>query len=256
MSAPLLVVEARARAYARTWVNTTLTTVVTPLLFLAAMGLGLGSLVDRGGAADLAGGSYLAFLAPGLLAATAMQAGVQESAWPVRLGVQWQRTYVATLATPLAARDLVDGHLLWVTLRLVAGSTAFAAAAVVLGATRPTGAVLAVVPGVLTGLATAAPVAAWSVTLERDAPIIALLRFGVTPLFLFSGAFFPIGQLAAPLQVAAAVTPLWHGVELARAAALSQPPALPAAAHLAYLAAWAVAGWLAARHTFARRLVR
>ncbi len=252
----LLVLEARARAYARTWVIPTVTTVVAPLLFLAAMGLGLGGLVDRRGAADLAGGSYLAFLAPGLLAASAMQAGVQESAWPVRLGVHWQKTYVAALTTPLAPRDLVDGHLLWVALRLLAGAAAFAVAAVVLGAADPAGAALAVGPGVLTGLAVAAPVAAWTVTLERDHRLIALIRFGVTPLFLFSGTFFPIAQLPGPLRAVAAATPLWHGVELARAAAVARPPALPAAVHLAYLAAWIVGGWLVARHTFARRLIR
>jgi len=252
----LLVVEGRARAYARTWVTPTVTTIVAPLLFLGAMGLGLGGLVDRRGAADLAGGSYLAFLAPGLLAASALQAGVQESAWPVRLGVHWQKTYVVALTTPLAPRDLVDGHLLWVALRLLGGAATFAAAAVVLGATDPAGAALAVGPGVLTGLAAAAPVAAWTVTLERDARLIALIRFGVTPLFLFSGTFFPVTQLPGPLQAVAAVTPLWHGVELARAAALSAPPALPAGVHLAWLVAWTVGGWLVARRTFAWRLSR
>jgi lipooligosaccharide transport system permease protein len=252
---PLLVAEARARTFLHTWRNSTVVTVVTPVLFLAAMGLGLGSLVDRRGAADLAGGSYLAFLAPGLMAASALVSAVQESAWPVRLGVQWQKTYVAALSTPLSPRDLVDGHLLWVGARLLAGAAAFAVAAVALGAAGPAGAALAVVPAVLTGLAVAAPIAAWAVTLERDAPIIAVIRFGVTPMWLFSGTFFPLSQLPGPLRAVAALTPMWHGVELSRAAMLSQAPALPAWVHMGYLALWLVAGLLVAHRTFTRRLL-
>jgi lipooligosaccharide transport system permease protein len=248
------VTVAGARAYARTWFNTTIVALVTPVFFLAAMGLGLGTLVDRGDGGGLPGGSYLAFLAPGLLAATAMQTAILESSWPVRLGVKWQKTFVAALATPLSTSDLVLGHLLWVAVRLLGGAVAFAAAAVAFGATGPARGALSVGPAVLTGLAFAAPMTAYTVTLERDQPLIAVMRFGVTPLFLFSGAFFPVSQLPRPLPALAMATPLWHGVELTRAAALAAPPALPAGLHTAYLAVWVVLGTLAARRTFQRWL--
>jgi lipooligosaccharide transport system permease protein len=254
--APLRVVEVAARGYARSWRVTTLAAVVSPVLFLLAMGVGLGSLVDRGGGGSLAGGSYLAFLAPGLLVASAMQAAVAESTWPVRLGVQIQKTYVAALATPLSASDLLLGLLGWVAIRLLAGSAVFAAAAIALGALDLGGAVVAVPAAALTGLAFAAPVAAWAATLQRDPPVVAVTRFGVVPLFLFSGAFFPIAQLPVVLQGLAVAAPLWHGVELARAAALGTAPAWSAWAHVAYLLGWIAVGTVIARWAFVRRLVR
>ncbi len=254
--APLRVVEVAARGYARNWRGTTLVALLSPVLFLLAMGTGLGTLVDRGAGGDLAGGSYLAFLAPGLLVATAMQAAVAESTWPVRLGVQIQKTYLAALATPLSTGDLLLGLLGWVAIRLLAGSVAFAAAAIALGAIGAAGAAMAVPAAVLTGLAFAAPVAAWAATLQRDPPVVAVTRFVVVPLFLFSGAFFPIAQLPGALQGLAVAAPLWHGVELARAAALGGPPALPPWAHVAYLLAWVAGGTAIARWAFVRRLVR
>jgi len=254
--APLRVFEVTARSFARSWRSTTLVALLSPVLFLLAMGFGLGSLVDRGAGSGLAGGSYVAFLAPGLLVATAMQSAVAESTWPVRVGVQIEKTYVAALATPVSANDLLLGLLGWVAVRLLAGSAAFSAAAVALGAIGVAGVALAVPAAVLTGLAFAAPVAAWAATLQRDPPVVAVTRFGVVPLFLFSGAFFPIAQLPAALQGLAVAAPLWHGVELARAAALGAAPALPAWVHVAYLLTWVAGGTVTARWAFTRRLVR
>lgn len=258
MRAPALrVVEGHARAYRHTWKGSAVTTFANPVLFLLAMGLGLGTLVDRGQPAGLAGaGSYLAFLAPGLLAATAMQLGVGMSTWPVLSAVKWQRTYQAVLATPIGTRDLVLGHLGWVTLRLLLATVVFAAVMTAFGAAGAGSAALAVPPAVLTGLAFAAPVAAYAVSLEHDYALAGLFRFGVVPMFLFSGTFFPVAQLPGWLRPVAVATPLWHGVELARAAAVGTLPALPVALHVAYLLAWLVAGTAAACWRFERRLVR
>lgn len=257
MSTPpaLRVVEVAARGYARDWRGGTLVALLSPVLFLLAMGMGLGTLVDRGAGGTMEGGSYLAFLAPGLMVATAMQSAVAESTWPVRLGVQIQKTWVAALATPLSSGDLLLGHLAWVAIRLLAGSVAFAVAAVALGAIGVAGAALAVPATVLTGLAFAAPVSAWAATLQRDPPVVAVTRFGVVPLFLFSGAFFPVAQLPVALQGLAVAAPLWHGVELARAAALGTAPALAPWAHVVYLLAWVAGGTAIARWAFVRRLV-
>ena len=86
--------------------------VLQPVLFLAAMGLGLGSLVNRGHTTSLGGVTYLVFLAPALLAAGAMQTAALESTWPVMAAVKWLKTYDAMLATPLRVRDVLMGHLL------------------------------------------------------------------------------------------------------------------------------------------------
>ena len=89
----------------------------------------------------------------------------------------------------------------------------------------------------LTGLAFAAPICAFSVTLERDSGLTALFRFGIIPLFLFSGTFFPVSQLPAILRPVAYFTPLWHGVDLCRHLSLGTASFLGTVGHVAYLAA-------------------
>jgi lipooligosaccharide transport system permease protein len=170
----LRVVEGYARAYRRTWKGTAATTFVSPVLFLAAMGLGLGALVDRGQAAVPAE-SYLAFLAPGLLAATAMQTAATDTTWPVMAGIKWLKTYHAALATPVSTRDLVAGHLGWVLVRLTFASIVFAAVMLVFGVSSPPRAALAVVPAMLTGLAFGSLITAF--TASAVAMMFSPLRF-------------------------------------------------------------------------------
>jgi lipooligosaccharide transport system permease protein len=258
MAAPALrVLEAQARAYRRTWKGSVVTTFLNPVLFLLAMGVGLGTLVDRGqGTAALAGGSYLAFLAPGLLAATTMQTGAGDSSWPVMAGMKWVKTYHAALATPVGARDIVRGHLGWVSIRLVMTALAFVAVMTAFGASSLAGGLLAAGPAVLTGLAFAGPITAFAASLQTDYALSSLFRFGIVPMFLFSGTFFPVSQLPPALQPVAFVTPLWHGVQLCRAAALGVAPAWPVVVHVGYLLAWFVTGLLLAERAFERRLVR
>ena len=98
--------------YRANWRNTLTAGVSNPLLYLAAMGVGLGSLVDKhqstpGSQGSLGGVSYVAFLAPAMLAAVAMQVGTQESTYPVLGAIKWMRTYLAMLATPLRVVDLL-----------------------------------------------------------------------------------------------------------------------------------------------------
>src|SRR5215472_12873597 len=104
--------------YRRTWRGSIYSGVLSPVLYLGAMGLGLGTLVDAHGTAGLGGVSYLSFLAPGLLAASAMQTAMGESTYPVFASLKWLKTYHAAIATPLRPVDLFRGHLLWTTLRL------------------------------------------------------------------------------------------------------------------------------------------
>jgi lipooligosaccharide transport system permease protein len=242
--------------YRRTWRGTAISTVLEPLGFLAAIGLGLGTLVDQGnGTASVPGGSYLAFIAPGLLAATAMQTAAFESTYPVMGGVKWHRTYHAQLATPLGVVDLLAGHLLFVVLRLSISVTVFLLLMAAFGAIGSWWAVLALPVAVLTGLAHAAPIFGFSARQDNDSGFAMLFRFGIVPLFLFSGTFFPISQLPAVLHPVAWVTPLWNGVALCRDLALGHPAAGSAATHLLVLTIWASAGFVVARHTFERRLV-
>jgi lipooligosaccharide transport system permease protein len=260
------VLEHELLVYRRVWRGSIFSSFLSPVLYLAAMGLGLGSLVDAGSGAGagagsasgaaLAGVSYLAFLAPGLLAATAMQTAAGESTFPIMAGLVWVKSFHGMTATPIQPVDVVVGKLTYIGLRLLLVVGVFFVVTVLFGAVAGPGAVLAVPAALLTGLAFAAPIAAYSAT-QRDANgFNALFRFGVIPLFLFSGTFFPIEQLPDILQAVARITPLWHGVDLCRSLALGTAEPVLTVIHLAYLGTMTAAGVAAAFVTFRRRLVR
>jgi len=240
--------------YRRTWRGSIYSSVLSPLLYLGAMGIGLGKLVNAHGTARLGGLSYLAFLAPGLLAAAAMQAGVEESTYPVLGSVKWRRTYYAATASPLRPADLFHGHLLFTTMRLAMNSAIFLAVMALFGAVASPWALAALPAAVLTGLAFAAPVEAWAITVAKDTSFALIFRFGMIPLFLFSGTFFPITQLPAWLRPLAYVTPLWHGVALCRSLTLGTASPGGALAHVAYLVAVAAVSIAAGNRSYRRRL--
>jgi lipooligosaccharide transport system permease protein len=240
--------------YRRTWRGSIYTSVASPVLYLGAMGLGLGTLVDQHGTARLGGVSYLAFLAPGLLAATSMQSAMNESTFPVMAAVKWLKTYQAAVATPLRPRDLFRGHLLFTALRTLMNSVIFLGVMAAFGAVRSAWVIAALPVCVLTGLAFATPIEAWAITRNKDTSFSLLIRFGMIPLFLFSGTFFPVTQLPGWLQPVAYATPLWHGVALCRSLSLGTATLGASLGHVAYLVALAVAGLLAGQHFYRRRL--
>jgi lipooligosaccharide transport system permease protein len=240
--------------YRRIWRGTAVTSVVTPVVYLLALGVGLGVFVDR--SAELPGGiTFLEFVAPGLLAATAMQIATFESTWPVLSAIKWDRQYHAMLATPLRVRDVVLGHQTYFAARLLGTSAIYLAVIAAFGAVNSPLGILAVPVGVLVGLAFSCPLAAWAAHTETEVSFVAIFRFVILPMFLFSGTFFPIEELPRPLELIAYLTPLWHGVELCRALMLGDVELLPALGHVAFLAAVAGAGLAAALFTYRRRLV-
>jgi lipooligosaccharide transport system permease protein len=240
--------------YRRTWRGSIYTSFLSPVLYLGAMGLGLGKLVDAHGTARLGGVGYLAFLAPGLLAAAAMQSGIEESTYPVLGSVKWRRTYYAAAASPLRPADIFHGHLLFTIMRLAMNSAIFLLVMAAFGAiTSPW--VLAAVPvAVLTGLAFAAPVEAWAITVSKDTSFALVFRFGMIPLFLFSGTFFPVTQLPVWIRPLAYVTPLWHGVALCRSLSLGTATLGGALVHVGYLTALAAVSIVVGNRTYRRRL--
>lgn len=240
--------------YRRVWRGTAVTSVVTPVVYLLALGVGLGVFVDR--STDLADGiSYLEFVAPGLMAATAMQLATFESSWPVLSAIKWDRQYHAMLATPLRVGDVLLGHQAFVAGRILMTATVYLGVIAAFGAVEsPTGA-LAIPVTMLVGLSFSLPMAAWAAHSESEASFVAILRFLILPMFLFSGTFFPISNLPAPLEVIAYLTPLWHGVTLCRDLTLGDVELWSALAHLGYLLAACTVGYALARTTYRRRLV-
>lgn len=242
-------------SYRRIWRGSVFSQFLSPLLFLGAMGYLLGELVDGGPRGGIPGVTYIAFVAPGILAAQAMQTAVSESTFPVMAAIKWRRQYLAMLATPLGIRDVLVGHIVFVVIRVAMTSTIFLAVAAAFGAITSWWAVLALPVAVLCGLAFAAPVFAFSGTQSEGQGFNVLLRFVVMPMFLFSGTFFPIDQLPGWLQPIAWATPLAHAVELCRNLALGTPALGGAAVNVGYLLVWVVVGVWLAHISFRRRMV-
>jgi lipooligosaccharide transport system permease protein len=253
------VMEHRLATYRRTFRSSVFSSFLSPVLFLGAMGIGLGGYVDRsGGNAALGGVTYLQFLAPGLLAATVMQAAAFEATFPIIGGLNWQRVFHAMYATPLSARDIAIGNLAWIAVRLATIAAVFTIVIVALGAAHSPLVVLGIPVAVLTGMAFAAPIAAFSATQRTPNRFNVIFRFGITPLFLFSGTFFPIESLPTQLQPLAWISPLWHGVDLTRSLVFGtvMEHLLLALVHLVILSAIVVAASWATVLTIHRRLIR
>jgi lipooligosaccharide transport system permease protein len=243
-----------AYQYKRTWRSSVATSFLIPVLYLAAMGVALGSLIDKH-SHGVDGVTYVAFLAPGLLAGTTMQIGTNDASYPVMGAIKWMRTYLAQLASPLTVNDVWLGHLAWMAARLGIVVSIYLAIMAAFGVIYSPWAILALPAGVLTGLAFAAPVGAWAATLDKDAPISTLYRFVIIPLFLFSGLFFPVSQLPLVLEWLAYISPLYHGVALCRDLTLGQVRLWADLGHAAYLALWMGVGYAVGLRTFAKRLV-
>src|SRR2546421_2458547 len=216
MTGLLRFLEHHAVLYRRTWKGSMFVSFISPLLFLGAMGFGLGSLISRGPVRTVDGVTYLAFLAPGLLAAATMQTAFVEATYPILAKIQWLRTYDGMLATPLTIGNVVAGELTWMGFRLALAAIAFFVVMILFGLIHTVLAPLAVIVAIVNGLAFGAPILAFTATQHTDSAFSVIGRFIITPLFLLGGAFFPIHQLPQFLQGIAWLTPLAHGVALAR----------------------------------------
>lgn len=235
--------------YRRTWKGSVVTSFVTPLLYVVAMGVLLGGFIHR--PADQLDGasSYLTFVAPGLLAAQTMQLVFGETTYPVMGMLKWHKIYASMVATPLRVSQVVLAQLGFVAFRIATTAIVFILVMTPFGVfTSVTGAIAAFFVQILLGMAFAAPVFAYSAVLRSEEGFTVIFRLLMIPLFLFSGAFFPLGNLPAPLEQIARLTPLWQGVDVTRMLALGTWETIPALWHLSYLLLVAVLGtWLAVR---------
>jgi lipooligosaccharide transport system permease protein len=244
-------------AYKRTWKGSVISSFATPIFYVLAMGVLLGGFIE-GDPDQLEGAtSYLAFVVPGLVAAHAMQTAVGETTYPVMGMIKWNRTYHSMIVTPLAVRHVVTAHLLFVLFRLATTCGAFMVALAPFGVFATWwGAFLAWGAQLLVGMAFACLVYGYSARLDNEQGFGVLFRLGIFPLFLFSGAFFPVANLGPVLEWLARLTPLWHGVNLSRMLTLDTVDWSLAAVHVLVLAALVALGWRWSVAGLSRRLVR
>ena len=238
--------------FRRTWRGTVLSAILGPVMYLTAMGVGIGSLIGQNHGLP-AGVDYLSFIAPGVLVATAMQAAVFEGGFPVLGSLKWAGNYWAAVATPQRPQDVMLGTALSVLARILLLCAVFFGSMAGFGTVHSAWGLLALPVALLTGAVFLFAMMAYTVTLDSDQPINVVIRFVMTPLFLFSGTFFPWQQLPGWMHPVAFATPLWHGVELSRELTLGTVDAGSALIHVGYLlAALALAYWLARRNFRAR----
>jgi lipooligosaccharide transport system permease protein len=238
--------------YRRSWRSSALTSFVLPVMFLLAMGLSVGRYVDA--RSHALGVSYVDFIAPGVLAATGLQLAVSESTWPVFDAFSWTRTYHAIQAAPPKVADILRGHLAYVLMRTGVAALGFMLVMLLFGTVHSARFGLALPTAVLLGLAVATPCFAFSASVRQDGMFAVLFRFAVVPMTLFAGVFFPVSSMPLAARVLAYVSPLWHAVELVRAATLGTATAWGVPAHVGVLAGWAVLGYLLALRRFTRKL--
>lgn len=238
--------------YRRTWYGSVFSGFLLPVLFILGLGMAVGGYVD--GSTAIGGVDYVAFIAPGLLASTSFQIATGELTWPVYAATRWGSQYKAMQASPLTNDDILNGHLLYALFRAAISSVVFFGVMAGFGLLDSALAPLAILASLLTAAASIGAVYAISMTVKNESALSIVHRFGILPLTLFSAVFFPLDQLPLAIRPLAWISPVWHGVELARSSTLGVAPPWPVAAHLAVLLVWTVAGWLFARAALNKRL--
>ena len=213
-------VERNVTAFRHGWIAL-VTGFAEPVFYLFSLGIGIGALVrtvttDAGTTV-----SYPQFVAPALLAASAMNGAVMDSTFNVFFKLRYARLYDAVLATPLGPRDIAVGEISWSLMRGGMYSAAFLVIATLAGAVRSWWAVLALPAAVFIGFAFAA-VGMFATTFMRSWVDFDYITLAVQPMFLFSATFFPLSTYPEALQWLVRATPLYHGVALERALMLGE----------------------------------
>jgi len=241
----------------RSYLQTILATSVgNPLVYLFALGVGLAALVPQGIPNGDSTISYLAFVAPALLATAAVTVAAEEATYPFMMAFKWNPIFFAMNAAPLSGNQIANGMFISILARIVPTTVIYFIVMVAFGAVPSALGFLGILTASFTGLAIATIVGSYSATIEEDKGQMAMImRFGITPMFLFSGTFFPLTSLPWFLQWIGWISPLWHGTELGRVLAYNlDEPMWLTAVHVVFLALLVVIGWKRTQFVITRRL--
>jgi lipooligosaccharide transport system permease protein len=220
-----------------------------PTLYLLGLGFGLGAFIDT-----MNGMPYLAFLASGIIASSAMTTASFEGTYSVFTRMDVQRTYDAMLATPLTLDDILAGEMLWCATKAAFSSAAILAVAALLGVTGGWQALWALPVAFLIGLCFAGPALVVSAVSGNYDFFNYYFVLAVTPMLILGGVFYPIEGLPAAMQTAIQVLPLTHAVALTRPL-VAGLPVTDVALHIAVLAVYAIGGFHLAVALTRRRLL-
>ena len=207
-------VERNARSYKAMW-PAFVSGLFEPIFFLFSLGIGLGPLVGR---LEGPGGrllEYPEFVAPGLLAAAAMNGAMIDATFGLFFKLKYAKTYEAVLATPLGIDDVALGEVAWSLIRGGIYSGLFVAVLAARGSITSWWGLLLLPACLLIAFAFSAAGMACA-TFMRGWQDFDYVQLVLLPLFLFSTTFYPLSTYPPALQVAVWCTPLFHGVELCR----------------------------------------
>jgi lipooligosaccharide transport system permease protein len=230
-----------------------------PTLYLLSIGIGVGSLVDSSlGPNAIDGVSYLTFLAPALLATAGIQGAMDEVTWPTLQGFNWDKTFFSMNATAITGKQIVNGILLAAMARAVLQVFLYGLCLMAFGAVTWASLPILVLVSSTAGLGFAAIMLGFAGTIKEDDGIFALVgRFIVTPMFMFSGTFYPITSMPLYLQWIGWISPQWHATNLGRAMSYGMPiESWLLILHWAVLALMTVIGMLWAHRVFEARLAK
>jgi lipooligosaccharide transport system permease protein len=245
-------IERHARAYRRAWILL-ISGVFEPLFYLLSIGVGIGGLVGgiRGPGGHLIG--FTSFVAPALLATSAMNGAVADSTFNVFFRLKYAKLYDAALSTPLSSGDVALGEVGWALLRGGLYAVSFQVVMLAMGLIHSAWAVLVVPAALLIGFAFAGAGMA-ATTFMRSWQHFEFVMLATLPMFLFSTTFYPLSVYPRALQIAVECTPLFQGVTIIRALTLGGVgPGLLWS--VLYLAVMGTAGLLIAGRRIARLLL-
>jgi len=227
-----------------------------PVFYLLGIGLGLGSMIG-----DINGMPYAAFVVPGLLGASCMNGALTDAFFNIFFKLHYKRTYDAILATPMRVPDVAFGEMLWAVARGSLYATVFFGVVLLLGTVIGQPMILSwwallALPGAVLISASFSAMALLATSYIRKVQDFDIaIGLVVTPMFLFSGTFFPVSQLPEAVQWLILVIPLFHGVELLRA--LTTGTVSPIIlVHVAYLVITGAVAFLFAMRRLERALIK
>ncbi|GIG20592.1 transport permease protein [Cellulomonas chitinilytica] len=245
------VVEYQLTGFLRVWRGTVFGAVLMPVVFFLAIGVSVGMLVDGRHGVD---GGYASFVGAGLAVFVGAQIGLMESGIPVFAALNWHRAFIANQYTPVSPAHVVTGQIAFITLRAAASATIFLAVMAAFGATHSPGAVLLPLIAALTAASLAGLNFAVAASARTSFQVESVTKMLTTVLLLVSGVFFPVTLLPSWLEAVTWVSPLWHAVELGRAANTGTGSTGPVLVHVGVLVACTLAGVLLATRRLTARL--
>lgn len=222
------------RVFLKTWKANIMFNFIDPILYLWAMGFGLGVYITK-----IHGIPYINFLAPGLIASSAMFSTTYEMTYDSFTRMSYHKTFHAMVATPVSMDDVVMGEIVYGTFKGVLYGTVFLFVTLLFGLVKSPLALLVPIPLAFMALAFSILSLLWTSVAPNYDSFGYFFTLLISPMFLFSGIFFPIETLPEGVRVLSWLTPLYHAVEVIRPLVLGIPT-MKVIGHLSWLAAFSI----------------